>query len=527
MHIGFHGIRIIDGANDGGADILALRGTEEWVVQCKFTQGTYIDDSGVNDCDRAMTKYGASRSLLVTNALLSPKAKSRVAQLKAFKVSIDVLEGRGLSEIWQTKLLEISVNSLAPRKYQIEAKTSIVSALEQTSQSLLIMATGLGKTAVAGLVISELLAKGYKSILLLAHLKDLVEQLESNLWGFLPKSVNSRFIHGDTPMPEDLNGLTVATPDAALKIGDYRPDLIIVDEAHHVSVDGQYSKILKFWETTPRLGLTATPWRGDKFDIQELFGPASFKMGLAEGMAQGWLAEVNYKIYTDNINWDAVQAVSANDYSVNQLNRLLFINERDEQIVDELLKVWERVNQPQAIVFCSTIEHAKRMAELLRKSNPIWARAQVLHSEMSKRERQVVLNSFKSQRCPVLTCVDVFNEGVDVPDVSIVAFLRVTHSRRIFVQQIGRGLRLSQGKERLEVLDFVTDIRRIKEVLDLKSSYNGEVEILGEAPLSKIEFANEFDGKIIEQWLKDSANLDGDAEEIKLNYPADDIPLGS
>jgi superfamily II DNA or RNA helicase len=495
------------------------------VIQCKFTQSTYIDDSGVNDCDRALRKYGATRSLLVTNARLSPKAKARVKQLKSFEVPIEVLEGKALCDIWERKLPEFCVNPFSPRPYQIEAKDAIVSSLKETSKSLLIMATGLGKTAVAGLVISHLLNTGHQSILVLAHLKDLVEQLENNLWRFLPKSVNSRFIHGDTDIPKTLDGLTVATPDAALKIEEYRPDIIIVDEAHHVSVDGQYSKILNFWADTPRLGLTATPWRGDKFDIQNLFGSASFKMGLAEGMAQGWLSEVTYKIYTDNINWDAVKKASSNDYSISQLNRLLFINERDEQIVDELLKVWEKVNQPQAIVFCATIEHAKRMADQLRRSNPIWARAAVLHSEMSKRERQIVLNSFKSQQCPVLTCVDVFNEGVDVPDVSIVAFLRVTHSRRIFVQQIGRGLRLANGKERLEVLDFVTDIRRIKEVLDLKSSYDGEVEVLGKAPLSRIEFANEFDGKIIEKWLRDAASLDGDAEEVQLNFPADDLPL--
>jgi superfamily II DNA or RNA helicase len=525
-HRGFDGIRVIDGANDGGADIIALRGKEVWVVQCKFTQRPYIDDSGVNDCDRALRRYGASKSLLITNAMLSPKAKSRVKELKAFDVPINFLEGKDLADYWQKKLSSQPVTQFTPRPYQEAAAEAVLASLEATSKGLLIMATGLGKTAVAGMIISELIAKGYKSVLFLAHLKDLVEQLEANLWSFLPKDVNSRFLHGDTSIPDSLDGITVATPDAALKLAEYNPDLIVVDEAHHVSSDGQYSKILNFWGSAPRIGLTATPWRGDQYDIQNLFGPASFKMGLAEGMAQGWLAEVNYKIYTDNVNWDAVQAVSANDYSVNQLNRLLFIEERDEKIVDELLKVWEKVNKPQAIIFCATIEHAKRMAGLLRRSSPIWARAEVIHSDMPKRERQVVLNSFKAQSCPVLTCVDVFNEGVDVPDVSIVAFLRVTHSRRIFVQQIGRGLRLADGKERLEVLDFVTDIRRIKEVLDLKASYDGELETLGKAPVSTIEFANEYDGNIIEQWLQDAASLDDDADDVRLNFPADDLPLG-
>ena len=522
LHLGFFDVRIIDGANDGGADLLASRGSELWVIQCKFTKSGSVDEAGVNDCDRALRKYAANRAVLITNATLTKKASQRVQQLKDFAVPVDALNGPDLLSLWKAHLGVNPALSFTPRPYQAHAAAALLAALESEKRALLIMATGLGKSAVAGIVAREYFSKGARNVLVLAHLRELVEQLEESFWTFLPKTVNSQHLHGEVSHTQIPSGLTVATPDAALKMGDYVPDLIIVDEAHHLSQDGMYSKLLNYWEGIPRLGLTATPWRGDKYDIQKVFGKAVFKMGLAEGMAQGWLSDVNYRIFTDNIDWTLVQSASENNYSISELNKLLFIEERDEQILEELLKVWEKVSKPQAIIFCSSIEHAKRMAQLLKSSNPLWTKAEVIHSEMSKRERNVIMNSFKSQRCPVITCVDVFNEGVDVPDVSIIAFLRVTHSRRIFVQQIGRGLRLSQNKERLEVLDFVTDVRRLKELLELRSAYDGEIEVLRKAPSSKIEFNNEADGKLIEHWLRDVADLDTEADDVRLNYPDPD-----
>jgi superfamily II DNA or RNA helicase len=518
LHRGFEDVQVIDGANDGGADLLATIQGKLWVVQCKFTISKTIDREGVLDCDRALRKYKGDHSLLVTNSSLSKSALDLLQNFKDFSVPISVLDGIALIREWET-LPEDSRNKFPGRPYQLEACDRIIEDLQERRSALLVMATGLGKSAVGGLIAARALQDGKKNILVLAHLKELVEQLEESFWPFLPKHVGSTFLHGDSPAQAHLMGLVVATPDAALKLDDYTPELIIIDEAHHVSTDGMYARILNYWADTPKLGLTATPWRGDKFDIQSTFGPASFKMGLAEGMAQGWLSEVNYKIFADNIDWEVIQNQSLNGYTVGQLNKLLFLDERDERIAEELLKVWERTVSPQAIVFCATIEHAERMVQILKDFNPVWETARVLHSGMGKRERQVSLNDFRTKRCRLIACVDVFNEGVDVPDVSIIAFLRVTHSRRIFVQQIGRGLRLSATKAKLEVLDFVTDVRRLKEISDLKAEYRGEVEVLGRPAKSSIEFANEAEGKIIEAWLRDIADLETEADEVHLNYP--------
>jgi superfamily II DNA or RNA helicase len=122
----------------------------------------------------------------------------------------------------------------------------------------------------------------------------------------------------------------------------------------------------------------------------------------------------------------------------------------------------------------------------------------------------------------VLTTVDMLNEGVDVPDVNIICFLRVTHSRRIFVQQLGRGLRLREGKDKVTVLDFVSDLRRVKATLDLKRALerlpDDEIERLQLAN-SEINFSNPAVGSFLEEWLKDAASLEDADEEVRLQFP--------
>ena len=120
--------------------------------------------------------------------------------------------------------------------------------------------------------------------------------------------------------------------------------------------------------------------------------------------------------------------------------------------------------------------------------------------------------------------VDLFNEGIDVPDVDVIVFMRATHSRRIFVQQLGRGLRTSPGKDRVVVLDFVTDLRRIAEVLDLDSAVRGEnVERLGLGS-RLISFSDKSAGSFLQEWVIDQASLflrEGDPtlELPRFNYP--------
>jgi superfamily II DNA/RNA helicase len=139
------------------------------------------------------------------------------------------------------------------------------------------------------------------------------------------------------------------------------------------------------------------------------------------------------------------------------------------------------------------------------------------------RERDRLMITFKKGDIDLLTSVDLFNEGVDVPDVDLIAFMRATHSRRIFVQQLGRGLRVSAGKSKVVVLDFVTDLRRMAEVVELQSASSGPTERL---PLGHhlISFRDASAGNFMLEWLKDQADLMTREGDAQLELPQFDFP---
>ncbi|MFJ8150199.1 DEAD/DEAH box helicase family protein [Streptomyces sp. NPDC096048] len=522
-YLGFNDVRVIDGAGDQGADLLAVRGREQWAFQCKWKAGGKVDRSGVDDLERARTRYRADKAVLVTNTDINAAAEARRVALNGVGVPITVWHGATLRSIGD-RMPETVPAKYALRPYQTEAADAVVRDLDANGTALLVLATGLGKTVVGGEIISRHLKTNPNTrILVVAHMKDLVAQLEKAMWRHIPKYVPTRLLTGES-RPESLDGVVVGTVESvlsAVRVG-YRPDLIMIDETHHVAETGRFAELLNLCGDAEQFGVTATPWRGDKFDITSRFGYPSFKMGIAEGMAAGFLSAVDYRLYVDNVDWNAVRDASVHGQSIRDLNKSLFLPQRDEEIIEHFREAWRTTTEPRAIVFCQTIEHAEHMARLFASSDAAWANASFLHSALPRQRRQILLNEFRLGRVPVITCVDVFNEGVDVPDVNLIAFLRVTHSRRIFVQQLGRGLRLSPGKEALRVLDFVTDIRRVAATLELRRSLEAQESehLRVRMPhASRIQFSDETVGSLMDHWIQDAADLETKADEVRLQFP--------
>ena len=529
-HLGFTDVRVIDGANDQGADLLAVREREQWIFQCKYSSRGPVDRTGVDDAERARARYQADHAVVVTNSRLNATAEARRKALASVGIAIDVWSGATLAKIFGQMPARVP-SQYTLRGYQETAIDRVIEDLDATNRALLVLATGLGKTFVGGEVIRRHLEvdPGAK-VLVVAHMKELVEQLEKALWRHLDKTVPTQVLTGDTK-PDSFEGVTVGTVDSVLTLvrNGWRPTLIMVDETHHVGETGMFAELLDLCPDSAQFGVTATPWRGDKFDITARFGPPAYQLGIAEGMSKGYLAKVDYRMFVDNLDWDFVRHASEHGYSVKELNRSLFLPQRDEEIIDHFRRAWRETPDPRAIVFCQTIEHAERMASLLAGADQSWRKAAFLHSGLGRQQRQILLNAFRLGRVPIITCVDVFNEGVDVPDVNLIAFLRVTHSRRIFVQQLGRGLRLREGKESLRVLDFVTDIRRVAAGLDLKRAMaaleGAEPEEL-RLPLpsgSQITFSDQTAGSLLDYWIEDAADLETAADEVQLQFPA---PIG-
>ncbi len=522
-HLAFSDVRVVDGANDHGADILAVRDHEQWIFQCKWSSRKAIDRSGIDDIERARTRYSADRAVLATNVSLNRSATERRRTLESVGIKIAVWDGPTLAAIWE-RMPDRMPAEYSLRDYQLKAAEAVRTDLATTGRALLVLATGLGKTVVGGEVIRRFLeANPGARVLVAAHMKELVEQLERALWRHLDKKSPTRLLTGDS-RPASLDGVLVGTVESvlgAVRTG-WQPGLVMIDETHHVGENGRFAELLDLCHESGQFGVTATPWRGDKFDITARFGPASFTMGIADGMASGYLSAVDYRLFVDNLDWEIVREGSKHGYSIKELNRTLFLPQRDEEILEQLREAWRNTPDPRAIIFCQTIEHAERMAALLATSDAAWRKASYLHSGLARQRRQVLLNEFRLGRVPVITCVDVFNEGVDVPDVNLIAFLRVTHSRRIFVQQLGRGLRLSPKKRALKVLDFVTDIRRVAATLELRRTLGAfeHEDVRMRLPHgSRIEFSDETAGTLLDHWIQDAASLETAADEVRLQFP--------
>jgi superfamily II DNA or RNA helicase len=139
----------------------------------------------------------------------------------------------------------------------------------------------------------------------------------------------------------------------------------------------------------------------------------------------------------------------------------------------------------------------------------------------NKVERRERLLAFSTGKFSAITAADVMNEGIDIPDVNILVFLRATHSRRIFIQQLGRGLRLSDEKEKVVVLDFVSDIRRLADVVEMdnEGKARGEKDNVLFLKDGIVSFSNEKTGKFIQEWLEDMADLGDEDDDSKLTFP--------
>lgn len=524
-HLGFSDVSNIDGSGDEGGDILAFHKGDIWVIQCKWKRHGAVGADAVDEVTRARDHYRAHNAVVVTNTRFSPDARQRVANLARLGPEILLWGGTDLTTSFDR--VPRRFGQVTPRPYQAEALQALTVDLDGSGRALLVLATGLGKTVVGGEVIAEHLRRTPQDqVLVVAHAKDLIQQLERALWRHLPKEVPTRLLTGDT-RPDDLSGLTCATVGSALSVArfGYRPNLIMIDEAHHLGEHGQYDELLEILSTARHLGVTATPWRGDKHDITHQLGTPSFSLGIEEGMQRGYLAQVDYRLFVDDIDWDIVREASDHSYGLAELNARLFLPQRDEAIRDELATTWAATLNPRAIVFCRTIEHAERLADLLRRT-PLWSGALAIHARLAKRERQNRLLAFRAGEVPILTAVDILNEGVDVPDVNILCFARVTHSRRIFVQQLGRGLRLRDGKDRVTVLDFVSDLRRIAAALKLKRALDGdgEIETLIKVTPSNIDFSDQKVETLMNEWIKDAASLETAYDEHRLQFPATRSP---
>lgn len=523
-HSGFSDVSVVGGTGDNGADVVGTLNGVRWVLQAKYRTSGGADSAGAREAVRAMSAYSASVSVAATNTHFTQDAYEYYEACRSNGIDVRLWNGAFLLKYFQ-QLSDASRAIRGLRSYQLEAVESVENRRANGARTgLVVMATGLGKSVVANeLVANELDRNPQQEVLVLAHTRDLVRQLERGSWTQLQKH-HSTHLWTDGEEPTFNGGVIFATWHsvfAAYKRGeplDGRFGLVVVDEAHHAP-SGSFRELLHALRPNFLIGLTATPWRGDEQRVEEVFGPLTFSMDIVDGMQQGYLAEVDYRMLTDGIDWEEVSLKSQQGLTVKDLNVLLLMPERDIAMVDLIASKMREVDKPRAIGFCRSIEHATRLQPLLASKG---IRAALLHSGLSRDERFYNLSAFRMGELEMLLSVEMLNEGIDVPDVNIIAFMRVTHSRRIFVQQLGRGLRLSEGKGKVLVLDFVADIRRLAAGLQLNREAGeraGEKEVFRYSDGRIVQFDNDQAVSFFNEYLADVADLENYEDGSRLKFP--------
>lgn len=524
-HLGWRDINVIGGAGDKGADVIATRAEGQqiktWVVQSKAVTGDrYIGPQAINESINALSFYNTNIAAVATNGEFTKTARQRQAQLATNGYTVKLWNGAFIKELID-KMPADHAGLRKLRPYQEDIANKVIRAYDEgNKKALYIVATGLGKTVIAATIARNLWDRGCRKILVLCHAIDLALQLEQGFWPQITKDVPTSVFFAGLP-PRNTEGISFGLYQSlygylpGIEPGQF--DAVIVDEAHHALAHG-FRSCIEHLQPRFLVGITATPWRGDGQSLASVFGEPVAKVSLVDGMAMGYLSKVDYRILCDNVDWDNMQSLSEQNLSIRDLNKRLFLPQRDEAVIEELKKAIQEVKNPRIAVFSPSIEHSNRFADMLSAAG---IPCSALLSNIDKAERRKRLLAFAAGEYQAVCAVDVMNEGIDIPDVNILVFLRATHSRRIFVQQLGRGLRLSEGKDKVIVLDFVSDIRRMAEMVEMNNEGKAkgaekEVVYLQEGFVS---FSDARVENFVNIWLEDVADLSGSDDEVKLTFP--------
>ena len=347
-----------------------------------------------------------------------------------------------------------------PFQEEILEKLESERVVHSRSRNLVVAATGTGKTVISAFDFKNFLKTnpGAK-LLFIAHRKEILQQAQATFQGIL-RDNNFGELWVDGIEPENYNRVfasiqTLNNRIDGLSLTNNFYDFIIIDEVHHISANS-YRPILKRFSPKILLGLTATPERMDGEDILKDFSDTiAAEIRLPEALNRKLLSPFQYFGITDSVDLSGVEWRNGK-YLPSELSKIYTQNDkRTSEIISNCYKYLNDIHDVKALCFCVTQEHAQFMAE---KFNLVGLKSDYLTSSRNEL-REELRKRFNKKEINYLFVVDIFNEGVDIPDIDTVLFLRPTESLTVFLQQLGRGLRLAEGKECLTVLDFVANAR--------------------------------------------------------------------
>lgn len=339
-----------------------------------------------------------------------------------------------------------------PRGAQIEALYALEdSRSEGAAKGLVQAATGVGKTYLAAFDSAK-----YERVLFVAHREEILKQAAVSFKN-VRNSDDYGFFYGkqkDTDKAVIFASVATLGRNEYLKEDFFAPDYfdyLVIDEFHH-AVNDQYQRIVNYFKPQFLLGLTATPERMDGKSIYEICDyNVPYEISLKEAINKGMLVPFHYYGIYDETDYSLLHLVKGR-YDEKELNETYIGNVKRYNLI---YKYYMKYRSKRALGFCCSRQHAEEMAKEFCKRGieavAVYSNADGVFSE----DRDKAIDKLKNQEIKVIFSVDMFNEGVDIASLDMVMFLRPTESPIVFLQQLGRGLRTSKGKEYLNVLDFI------------------------------------------------------------------------
>ncbi len=395
------------------------------------------------------------------------------------------MQGEGSAAIYQRY-------SLLPHQKQILDKLQVEREQLHNSRNLIVAATGTGKTVISAFDYSYFCNKNSNKanrILYIAHREEILKQ-SLNTYRCVLHDANFGALWVGNSSPQNAEAyehlfLSISMFNSRFeglfeKFPDDYYDYIVVDEAHH-SQANSYRKLFSHFNPELLVGLTATPERMDGNDLKPDFGGRiSAEIRLPQALQAGLIAPFQYLCITDNTDLTDGSLWNGR-YITDRLADRLCNKERVQNIVDALHRHLADENTCRALCFCVNVKHADFMANQLKECG---LKAQSISSNTPHDLRIQYAKDLRNGELNYLCVVDVFNEGVDLPEIDTVLFLRPTDSLTIFLQQLGRGLRLAPGKTELTILDFIAQVNNKYDyasrfcalILDSKQNIKKQIE---------------------------------------------------
>ena len=323
-------------------------------------------------------------------------------------------------------------------------------------RNLVVAATGTGKTVVSAFDYKRIKEEwGRASLLFVAHRHEILTQSLTTFRNVLKDgNFGELMVGGERPSSGEHVFASIQSLDR-MEIGRLAPDeydVVIVDEFHH-SEAASYRRLLDHLKPRLLLGMTATPERADGLDIKHWFdGRVAVELRLWDALDQGLLCPFQYFGVADGTNLAALPW-SRGGYEAAALSNAYTADDaRVGKVLRTISEIVENPKRMKALGFCVSVEHAQFMAQRFEAAGIPSA---AVSASTSRNDRETALRRLRDGSIAALFAVDLFNEGLDIPEIDTVLFLRPTESPVVFLQQLGRGLRRTDGKSGLTVLDFI------------------------------------------------------------------------